>query len=65
MASVKIAIPFWKDGDPATGEKGAWHIATVNATYDTSAKVPEGMPMVKSSAVGKVPPERLQPDPTP
>ena len=56
MAAQFIYIPFYKDG--------AWHQAKVNAVYDTGTKVPEGEPMVKSSAMSITPPQRLQPEPT-
>ena len=57
MAQQSIFLPFYKDG--------AWHFAKVNAVYDTGQKVPEGEPMVKSSAITVTPPQRLQPDPIP
>jgi len=60
MAQIDLYVPVYRVG--ANG-KLAYQLAKVSGVTVTNATVPEGELMIKSSAVGKTPPESLQPPP--
>jgi len=62
VATMKVYFPIWTQ-NKHTGRYG-WEYAAVNATIQDTSKVPEGEPCVRTGAMDKTPPERLQPDPT-
>jgi len=61
VAQIDVYIPVYMVG--ANGKK-AYQYAKLNAVV-TNAFVPEGAVCINSRAVTVVPPEKLQPPPTP